>query len=87
MGGRGGGFRGEFRIWTGNTDGMGCVAGGEFYYDEMGYDGYHGGYADDYYGDYEYANDFGDFGCGGRRPNMPVGDSFFGSGLPDNGSR
>ena len=40
MGGRGGGFN----------------RGGDYYYDDMGYDGYQGGYADDYYGDYGYDN-------------------------------
>ena len=51
-----------------------ALPGGEYFYDEMGYDGYQGGYADDYYGDYGYDNYGGDYeygyggGYGGGRP-------------------
>ncbi|ELU17586.1 hypothetical protein CAPTEDRAFT_178834 [Capitella teleta] len=51
-GGGGGGGRGGRPPMGGYRGGFN--RGGDFYYDEMGYDGYHGGYADDYYGSWPY---------------------------------
>jgi len=38
---------------------------GDVYYDEYSYDGYQGGYAEDFYGDYGYDYDYDGYGYGG----------------------